>query len=236
MRNRKVFLPALLIAVGMLACGSAQAQGTNLALNKPATASSSYSASFSPPLAVDGSSVNSSRWASVYTSQTNPAGEWLQVDLGASFQITQVKVRWADTLACAISDDIQVAPDGANLLLAASWSSIYSNTSGACIAVDGGAISNPAATGRYVRVLLKKSASQFGFSISEFEIYGSSAAPPPPPPAPGVLSIANITMSCNGAVTPTAPAINYPLSCTATITLSDGTVMAPLKFSISLLP
>lgn len=229
LRNRVLVLMGLVLLLGV----SVSAQ-TNLALNKPASSSSVYSvSSFLPPGAVDGSIAVNSRWASVYTASTNPAGEWLKVDLGASFTLTGFVIRWE--VACAKAYDVQVSSDNVT------WKSVYSYSGATCIPTltdnQKTSITDPTAVGRYVRVLCKSALTQFGYSIIEFEVYGASGTvPPPPPPPPSVLSISNIAINCAGAVTTTTPGISYPLNCTAIITLSNGTVMAPLKFAITLLP
>src|SRR5258707_514822 len=65
----------------------ASAQTTNLALSRPASASSLESTAFPASAAVDGSA--STRWSSL---STDP--QWLTVDLGATASIGRVKLSW----------------------------------------------------------------------------------------------------------------------------------------------
>ncbi|WP_298238993.1 discoidin domain-containing protein [uncultured Algibacter sp.] len=63
--------------------------GPNIALNKPATASSEFSSTYTPDKAVDGNIVdNSSRWvtsSSISNFGTTP--QWLEIELGANYDI-----------------------------------------------------------------------------------------------------------------------------------------------------
>ena len=61
--------------------------GTNLALNKPATASSVESAAYPASAAVDASATT--RWASAFADP-----QWIQVDLGQSYSIDRVRLTW----------------------------------------------------------------------------------------------------------------------------------------------
>ncbi|MFE4175746.1 discoidin domain-containing protein [Streptomyces sp. NPDC056909] len=76
--------------------------GTDLALRKDATASSSESGS-GPENAVDGNGAT--RWSSAYQD-----GEWIQVDLGESVSFDRVAIVWES--AYARSYTIQVSDDG----------------------------------------------------------------------------------------------------------------------------
>lgn len=58
---------------------STTAGGANLALGRPATASSQFSAGFAAAYAVDGAAHASSRWASALTDTP----QWIAIDLGA---------------------------------------------------------------------------------------------------------------------------------------------------------
>ena len=61
---------------------------TNVALNKTATTDSQLNTSYTPDKAVDGdNSSNSSRWLSANTSWPH----WIEVDLGSSYDISQMK-------------------------------------------------------------------------------------------------------------------------------------------------
>ncbi len=90
----------------------------NIALNKPATASSVQSGDV-PARAVDGST--STRWWALKGS-TLPS-EWIEVDLGTSQQICKVVLNQGDRWATTYT--IQVSNDGVN------WTTVYSTSSGA---------------------------------------------------------------------------------------------------------
>jgi hypothetical protein len=67
---------------------STQAQTTNLALNKPVTVDSTYNSGYPGANAVDGDrTTNGSRWLSA----NNTNAHWIEVNLGASYSVSQVK-------------------------------------------------------------------------------------------------------------------------------------------------
>jgi hypothetical protein len=124
---------------------------TNLALNKAATASSTENASFPASAAVDGNS--GTRWSSAFSDP-----QWLEVDLGSSQAICQVVLQWEAAYATAFQ--IQVSPDGTN------WTTLYSTTTG-----TGGTQTLPVSgTGRYVRMYGTARATQYGYSLWEFQV------------------------------------------------------------------
>jgi hypothetical protein len=138
----------------------------NLALNQPVTASS-YQASgpYCPAIyAVDGNL--STRWASVWTN----IPQWIYVDLGATYNITEVELYWE--AAYATSFQIQVSPD------AATWTPIYSTTTGPGGVQD---LTGLSGTGRYVRMYATKRATTYGYSLWEFQVYGSPVPTNQPP-------------------------------------------------------
>src|SRR5215468_4001512 len=80
-------LIAILIIV-LLPHFSAEAQSSgNIALNKLATSSSNENGSLTPNLAVDGSTTT--RWSSGFSDP-----QWIQIDLGATFSVNHVILRW----------------------------------------------------------------------------------------------------------------------------------------------
>ncbi len=128
---------------------------TNLALHQPAAVSANDNAVDSAPLAFDG---NLSTRAGTLRG-VDPG--WLQVDLGANKTINEVKLYWE--AAYGKSYQIQVSND------AQTWTPVYSTTNG-----QGGMESitfNPVNT-RYVRMYGTVRATQYGYSIWEFEVYG----------------------------------------------------------------
>ncbi|MFB9237206.1 glycosyl hydrolase [Plantactinospora siamensis] len=133
----------------------------NLALRRPVTASSTEDSGKTADLAVDGNA--GTRWSSVYSDP-----QWIQVDLGASYPISQVTLRWEAAYGKAYQ--IQTSDDGA------SWTTVYNTTTGA------GGVENLAVSGhgRYVRMSGTVRGTAWGYSLYEFEVY--AVAPPPPPP------------------------------------------------------
>ena len=124
----------------------------NLALNKPVLSSSNETNDF---LAFQGNDGNlSTRWSSAFTDP-----QWIRVDLGSTLHVGRVILRWEAAFATAFQ--IQTSPD------ANAWTTIFSTTSGTGgvndITVNG--------AGRFVRMLGTQRATQFGYSLFEFEVY-----------------------------------------------------------------
>ncbi|MGW6414077.1 discoidin domain-containing protein [Streptomyces sp. NPDC055055] len=112
-----------------------------------------------------------SRWAtSSTTGWTDPA--WISVDLGATAQIDRIVLQWDP--AYAKSFQIQVSSNGTD------WTPIYSTTTGTglkqTLQVTG--------TGRHVRMYGTERATPYGYSLWEFQVYGTGGAPNPAPPLP----------------------------------------------------
>ncbi len=133
---------------------------TLLSQGKPATASSVQDP-FTANAAVDGDP--GTRWSSA---ASDP--QWLQVDLGSSQPISQVVLNWETAYAKAFQ--IQVSDNGST------WNTVYSTTTGA-----GGTQTLPVTgTGRYVRMYGTVRATQWGYSLWEFQVYGGSGGGTPP--------------------------------------------------------
>ncbi|WP_212822957.1 discoidin domain-containing protein [Catellatospora sp. TT07R-123] len=126
----------------------------NLALNRPALASSESSAAQSAAMAFDGNP--GSRW-----SANQNAANWVQVDLGATCHVTGVGIQWEDSYARGYR--IQTSPDGQT------WTDVYTQTAG-----DGGRddIGLNVDT-RYVRMQGTQLSGQWGYSIWEMEVTGT---------------------------------------------------------------
>ena len=133
--------------------GRAAAASTLLSQGQPATASSTESAAYPASDAVDGNT--GTRWSSAFSDP-----QWLQVDLGATASITQVVLQWEAAYATAFQ--IQTSSDGTN------WTTIYSTTTG----TGGTQTLNVTGTGRYVRMYGTARATQYGYSLWEFQVYG----------------------------------------------------------------
>jgi hypothetical protein len=131
--------------------------GTNLALNKTATASSVESSVFPAGAAVDGDT--GTRWSSQWSDP-----QWLQVDLGSTQSICQVGLRWETASAKAYQ--IQTSADGTT------WTTIYSTTTGP----GGTETLNITGSGRYVRMYGTARNTAYGYSLWEFQVYGTSGS------------------------------------------------------------
>jgi hypothetical protein len=146
--------------------GVAAAADSLLSQGKPATASSQESAAFPASAAVDGDP--GTRWSSAFSDP-----QWLQVDLGSLATITQVTLRWETAFATGFR--IEVSGD------AMSWTPVFSTTTGTggtqTLAVNG--------SGRFVRMFGTARATQWGYSLFEFQVFGVPVQVDPPPPPPG---------------------------------------------------
>ncbi|WP_329177517.1 galactose-binding domain-containing protein [Streptomyces sp. NBC_01477] len=127
---------------------------TLLSQGKTATASSTENVGTPASAAVDGNT--GTRWSSAFSDP-----QWLQVDLGASHSISQVVLNWETAAGKAFQ--IQTSPDGAN------WTTVYSTTTS-----TGGTQTIPVTgTGRYVRMNGTVRTTQYGYSLWEFQVYGT---------------------------------------------------------------
>jgi beta-glucanase (GH16 family) len=136
--------------------GGASSGGADIAQGKPTTASSLENASFTAAAATDGNT--GTRWSSAFTDP-----QWLQVDLGQTYNISDVTLNWEAAYAKAFQ--IQTSNDGTN------WTTIFSTTTG-----TGGVQDLPVtATGRYIRMLGTQRATPYGYSLWEFSVNGSPA-------------------------------------------------------------
>jgi mannan endo-1,4-beta-mannosidase len=135
---------------------------SNVARGKPVTASSNDGWAASPASVVDGNMAT--RWASQWSDP-----QWITIDLQETHTINRVVLAWE--AAYGRSYQIQVSSNGST------WTTIHSTTNG-----DGGRDEiNVNGTGRYVRMLGTVRATQWGYSLWEFEVYGTRSTPPPPP-------------------------------------------------------
>ncbi|MEV4380303.1 family 16 glycosylhydrolase [Streptosporangium sp. NPDC049644] len=156
---------AVTLVTSCLAVRPASAADTLLSQGRTVTASSAENVAFPASAAVDGDA--GTRWSSGFADP-----QWIQVDLGATATITQVSLRWETAYGRAF--EIQTSPNGTT------WTPIYSTTTGTggdqALAVNG--------SGRYVRMYGTQRSTQYGYSLWEFQVYGTGGAPITPPPLP----------------------------------------------------
>jgi glucose/arabinose dehydrogenase/PKD repeat protein len=143
-----------------------QAPGGDLALNQPATASSTDGSAGAPGAANDGNSAT--RWSSAFAD-----GQWWQVDLGAVKTVDRVEVNWEAAYASAYR--IQTSTDGTSFTTAASVSRTGAGLEATTFA---------ARAARYVRLVADTRATVYGISFWDFRVLGTGATPPPEPPPP----------------------------------------------------
>ena len=140
-------LPALTPAAG--------AADPLLSQGRPTTASSTENAGTPATAATDGST--GTRWASTFSDP-----QWLQVDLGTTATITQITLNWEAAYGRAYQ--LRTSPDGTT------WTTIYSTTTG-----PGGTQTLPVTgTGRYVRMYGTTRATGYGYSLWEFQVFGTT--------------------------------------------------------------
>jgi hypothetical protein len=134
----------------------------NLALNKPATASST-TLPYTPDNAVDGST--STFWVSGKVNKSNPT-EWLSVDLGLPAPtFDRVVMNWKD-IYYAQHYQFQASDDGSV------WMTVFSTTSGSGGIED---VSFARTTARYFRVYMTKNNKSY-YLINELEVYSASSS------------------------------------------------------------
>ncbi|MBQ0826411.1 discoidin domain-containing protein [Streptomyces tagetis] len=148
---------ALTATAALLALPSsppATAAETPLSQGRSATSSSAENAGTPASAAVDGDL--STRWSSA-------AGDdqWLQVDLGATASVTRIVLEWE--AAYGKDYKIQLSPD------ASTWTDARTVTGG-----DGGTDTlELSGQGRYVRMQGVHRATSWGYSLWEFQVFGS---------------------------------------------------------------
>jgi hypothetical protein len=119
---------------------------------------------------VTASSIQGDPWAAAYAVDGNPGTrwssgwsdpQWLEVDLGAPRAITKIVLDWERAYATAFQ--LQVSDNGTT------WTDVYSTTTGPggvqTVAVHG--------AGRYVRMYGTRRATQYGYSLWEFQVFGT---------------------------------------------------------------
>jgi hypothetical protein len=158
---------AVVATFGAVTALSAEAAETLLSEGKAATASSSENpGAFPASAAVDGNT--GTRWASAFADP-----QWLQVDLGASSAITRVELNWE--AAYGKTFKIQTSANGST------WADASAATAGQA-GVQSVSVS---ATARYVRMYGTERATQYGYSLWEFKVFGGTTTPPTTPPPTG---------------------------------------------------
>ena len=151
---------ALATATVLTSSTTATAAPTLLSQGRTATASSTENAGTPASAAVDGNA--GTRWASA---ASDP--QWLQVDLGATATVNQVVLSWEAAYGRAFQ--LQTSGNGT------SWTTIYTTNTG----TGGNQTLSVTGTGRYVRLNGTARGTGYGYSLWEFQVFGSfgTAAP-----------------------------------------------------------
>ncbi|MFB7836989.1 MULTISPECIES: discoidin domain-containing protein [unclassified Streptomyces] len=148
---------------------TAQAAPTLLSQGKTATASSTEGGAFSASAAVDGD-LTGTRWASAWQD-----AQWIQVDLGSSATLSHAVLTWE--AAYGKSYDIQASENGTD------WRTVTTVSAG-----DGGTDNvTLSGTGRYIRMNGLTRATGYGFSLWEFQVFGTTGGTGPTLPGGGDL-------------------------------------------------
>ncbi len=144
-----------------LTSASAPPSSGDLALNKSAS-ESSHEAAFTAAGAFDGDS--GTRWSSQFSDP-----QWIYVDLGSVQSVGRVKLNWEAAYGKAYK--IQVSTNASD---PGAWTDVYTTTNG-----DGGIddISFTATNARYVRMYGTQRATAYGYSLWDFEVYGTGTPP-----------------------------------------------------------
>jgi hypothetical protein len=125
-----------------------------LSQGHPVGASSVQGAPWPAADAVDGNF--GTRWSSQFSDP-----QWLEVDLGATHTVTKVVLYWERAYATAFQ--IQVSDNSVT------WTDIYSTTTG----TGGVQTLTVSGSGRYIRMYGTARATQYGYSLWEFQVFGT---------------------------------------------------------------
>ncbi|BBH70440.1 hypothetical protein ACTI_71250 [Actinoplanes sp. OR16] len=132
--------------------GRANPRGVNLALGGAVTASAAEGDPWLAKYAVDGDPAT--RWSSGFSDP-----QWIRVDLGERWQLSEVTLDWEAAYGVAYRVDSSL--DGRK------WTPIYATEAG-----KGGSVTVSASgqVARYVRMYGTKRNSSYGYSLLEFEV------------------------------------------------------------------
>jgi hypothetical protein len=160
--RRAGLVTALLAAMAaVIPLTSATAAETLLSQGMPVVASSIEGAGTPAAAAVDGNA--GTRWASQFSDP-----QWIRVDLGATATISRVVLQWEAAYATAFQ--VQTSVDGST-----NWQTIYSTTTG----TGGTQNLTISGSGRYVRMYGTARVGGYGYSLWEFQVYGTIGTTPP---------------------------------------------------------
>jgi len=157
--NGKVYLGTFsnrLVVYGLQSGSTDSCNTVNIAQGKPAFASSSESSSYPASAAFDGD-LNT-RWSSQFSDPQN-----IYTDLGTDYSVCRVVLRWET----ALGQDFQIQASG-NAVNWTTLATITQNSSRLNIVDVTG-------LGRYIRMYGTSRATPYGYSLYEFQVYGTPA-------------------------------------------------------------
>ncbi|WP_248962795.1 discoidin domain-containing protein [Sphaerisporangium perillae] len=189
--------------------GTTPPSGTPISAYKQVTASS-WEGGNAPAAALDGRTTT--RWSSLSSDD-----QWLRVDLGGAGHITGLTLNWET--AYATGYHIDVSDNGT------SWTPIYSTTTG-----KGGVENlNVTGNGRYVRFSGTSRATGYGYSLWEFQVFGTvdTAATAPP-----LLSAPAKAPATTGQFALSAPADKAMITDTRRPALSWAAVSGAARYEV----
>ncbi|MBO2011174.1 glycosyl hydrolase [Hymenobacter negativus] len=129
----------------------------NIAYQRPVSVTSSYNSTNTGAKAVDAD--GNTRWESAYTNNQS-----IFVDLGATYNVNRVRLAWE--AAYARDYQVQVSTNGTT------WTTIKDVWGKTSATADNHTGLN--ANARYVKVYCINRATTYGFSLYEFEVYGTA--------------------------------------------------------------
>ncbi|HTJ35608.1 MAG TPA: chitosanase [Dactylosporangium sp.] len=163
--SRRLVVPlavvGALVAVPLTAWATSDAEAatdTLLSRGRPVSASSIEVPALAADRAVDGN--GRTRWGS----EEGVDPQWIAIDLGSARSISRVRLRWET--AFGRSYRVEISND------ATTWNTVYETATG-----DGGVddLTALSATGRYVRLYGTARGTKWGYSLYEFEVYGTGS-------------------------------------------------------------
>jgi hypothetical protein len=189
--------------------GTGTGTDTNIALGRPATASSQVNGGQAPAMATDGD-------ANTYWESANAFPQWLQVNLGAAYSIGRVTLKLPPSTAWGTRTQtlsVQASTDGTNFSTVVG-SANYTFTSPTNVVN----ITVPATTAQYVRVNITANTGWAAGQASEFEVY------------PSGTPTSSAALSANPAsLTYASQALNTTSAAQAVTVTNTGTVAASVS-------
>ncbi|SEG53514.1 beta-glucosidase [Thermomonospora echinospora] len=189
--------------------GDTAPAGTPISAFKKVSASS-WEGGNAPAAALDGRTTT--RWASLPGDD-----QWLRIDLGGAATITGLTLNWE--AAYATGYRVEVSDNGST------WTTLHSTTTGK------GGIENLAVSGRgrYVRFTGTARATGYGYSLWEFQVYGTVDTTSDTPP---LLSRPTRAPAATGRFALSAPADQAMITDTRRPALSWAAVPGTARYEV----